>query len=288
MDVVVIFNGLGNQMSQYAFYLNKKRAQKHTRYIYTNTGHNGIELNKIFSINLRMGLLELFLLFLYKLYSRKDKNPLIHLAQLFFKPLNVSLYTENYNYAYQSEVMQLSKGIRFLVGGWHNENYFCKIKDEIKDLFVFKRPLSMVNEELLSQVDYDNAVAIHIRRGDYLSGTNYELFGKVCSNDYYKKAIDYICQHIESPVFYIFSNDLAWASDFMKDYSFVVVDKNAGEDAWQDMALMSKFKYKIIANSTFSWWAAWLTSNKSLVVCPQWLIYNDPSSDIFLKDWIHI
>jgi hypothetical protein len=130
-----------------------------------------------------------------------------------------------------------------------------------------------------------NSVCLHIRRGDYLTGINYELFGKVCNEQYYQKAIDYIEGKLSDICYYVFSNDMEWAKKILLGKNAVFVDWNRGEESWKDMYLMSKCSNLIIPNSTFSWWAAWLCEHPVNIVCPKLFVYGDEQSDIYLDNW---
>lgn len=130
-----------------------------------------------------------------------------------------------------------------------------------------------------------NSVCLHIRRGDYLTGINYELFGKVCNEQYYQKAIDYIEGKLSDICYYVFSNDMEWAKKILLGKNAVFVDWNRGEESWKDMYLMSKCSNLIIPNSTFSWWAAWLCEHPVNIVCPKLFVYEDEQSDIYLDNW---
>ena len=108
------------------------------------------------------------------------------------------------------------------------------------------------------------SVSIHIRRGDYLK---YPFF-QVCDPPYFKRAIEFIRSEVENPFFYVFSDDLEWSADFMKDTGadYQIVDHNRGKDSYKDMYLMTRCHHNIIANSSFSWWGAWLVDYRDKIV----------------------
>lgn len=199
-----------------------------------------------------------------------------------------AFYETNRSFLFENE-MYNSK-YRYLDGYFQNENYFKEYRSDILKLFKFKNKLEGDNEKLALEIQNKNSVAVHIRRGDYLHNAKNDIL----SNHYYLKAMDYIAQQIENPYFYIFSDDTRWVKNNLKvKYSYKVVENNQGSAASHDMHLMSLCKHQIIANSTFSWWGAWLNENSNkIVVAPQvWLTDKEAYEDtknVVPKDWIRI
>ena len=131
------------------------------------------------------------------------------------------------------------------------------------------------------------SVGIHVRRGDYL---NIPLYSGICDLPYYTRAIEYIKSKSKNPKFYIFSNDMEWCKINLPVENAVFVEANTGINSIFDMILLSSCKYNIIANSSFSWWGAWLNKNKKAVIAPtKW--YNNKKRDAAVElsaDWIRI
>lgn len=135
-------------------------------------------------------------------------------------------------------------------------------------------------------------MSIHVRRGDYINNPEtFKLHG-VCGLDYYHAAIEYITKRTNTPVFYIFSDDISWAEENIKSKNQMIFVKETphGKDYFE-MYLMSVCKHNIIANSSFSWWGAWLNkSPEKIVIAPKkWM--NETSidtTDLVLKNWIRI
>ena len=182
--------------------------------------------------------------------------------------------------------------ITYFSGYWQTEKYFLPIEDKIR--LAFKFDLKKVNDRtnsLLLEMKPQNAVSIHIRRGDYEYDLNAkEVLGGICDMEFYKKSIHYICEKNKDPFFYIFSDDCEWV---MEHFSFLlnssIVDWNKKADSWQDMMLMSQCKHNIIANSSFSWWGAWLNSNpQKIVIAPSKWFNNFDALDIVPESWIRI
>lgn len=155
----------------------------------------------------------------------------------------------------------------YLSGYWQSEKYFVSVADSLRKMITPSVKLDAKNEDLLSAVRSCESVAVHIRRTDYNPGS----FFQPMSLDYYRRALKFIEGRINNPRFFIFSDDIAWSREQLKDLKDATfIEHNKGDDSFKDLLLMSGCKNQIIANSTFSWWGAWL-NNSSLktVVAPQ-------------------
>lgn len=281
MNVVVIFNGLGNQMSQYAFYLAKRERCINTKYIVMCKEHNGYELERLFKIKQVKNIVLEFLLRI--LLSRK--KCLKYIKRL-LNCLKVRVVEENFSYAYNPVFLEMNpKGISFYYGGWHNYHYFDSI--DIKDRLGF--PVELIHGkalQILDMIKSKNSVSLHIRRGDYLNECNKKIYGGICTVDYYKNAITYIQQRVDEPFFFIFCNEKQWVEQNFSIENAIYVDCNQGVDSWIDMFLMTNCKHNILANSTFSWWGAFLSNNNGIKICPHKFVNIQGSGDIFLNDWV--
>lgn len=291
MDIIILFNGLGNQMSQYAFYLAKKKHISDCRVIFdpkSVNNHNGFELGKLFGIKLDDTFCDKCLSQFYgHILNRRIINRL-------FKLTGVKIIREPKNYDYK-ECLLLSSpvGINFYWGGWHSERYFVSIKKEIKETFKF--PIvydSQDFNEWFHRISADNSsVSIHVRRGDYLDNPSdaFYQFNGICTLDYYKKAISYMKSKIISPNFYVFSNDIDWCIQNLGNENMFYIDCNKDKNSWRDMSLMSECKHHINANSTFSWWAAWLSPySNSIVLRPKYFIRGVETKDYYPESWVMI
>ena len=122
-------------------------------------------------------------------------------------------------------------------------------------------------------MDQCNSVSVHIRRGDYISNKDTNALLGVCPMDYYDRAIAYIVERVVNPCFYFFSDDIAWVRrTFSLPFQSRFVDHNSGRQSFNDMRLMSLCRHHIIANSSFSWWGAWLGRNgdKTVIAPRRW------------------
>ncbi len=192
-------------------------------------------------------------------------------------------------FRYQSTVLQAPDGA-YLDGYWQSERYFIDIAEIIQHDFSLKTPLDAVNAATLATISQQpEAVSIHIRRGDYVANPQTNAFHGVMELGYYDKAIKYLGKQLKKPHFFVFSDDPVWCLENLHiDYPTTYVTHNSGNTGYKDMHLMSACKHHIIANSSFSWWGAWLNSSpKKLVVAPkQW--FKDPTldtRDLYLKGW---
>ncbi|WPU95796.1 alpha-1,2-fucosyltransferase [Mucilaginibacter sabulilitoris] len=288
MDVVVIFNGLGNQMSQYAFYLQKKSVNKSTYLIdfCSSQNHNGMELHRVFDIDLKVTLFQRFLMVLFKILIVEKYKIIVKPLRSLLRFFNCNVIYENFNYSFNSSYLLPSKGITFYYGGWHSEKYFLSVKDKIVKEFEFLKPIDPENVDYIHSISKHNSIGIHIRRGDYLDADNFNLFGDVCNKAYFEAAIDLIENKLNNPHFFVFSNDMSWvkANLFMNKVTYITC--NNGKNSWKDMYLMSLCKHNIISNSTFSWWGAWLNKNvDKLVISPKRYLKKDKFTDFYPESW---
>ncbi|MDR2358387.1 MAG: alpha-1,2-fucosyltransferase [Prevotellaceae bacterium] len=157
-------------------------------------------------------------------------------------------------------------------GYWQEYRYPDAVKDALLRDFRFAPVTDAGNKKMLAMIDAANAVSIHVRRGDYVKPRVRVAFGDICTVDYYREAIAYIRKKITNPTFFIFSDDLLWVKQQLPVPDAVYVTGNTGLTAFRDLQLMSRCKHQIIANSTFSWWGAWLnqTPGKIVVAPAKW------------------
>lgn len=274
MQYIDIYGGLGNQMFQYAFYLSKlnngcrvvpdislfRSDKKHLM-------HNGFELEGIFKLNHSV-----------VFHSSWFSQQLIKIA-LKFK-LDFLITKDNVFWGYQEKLQKSTK--LHLHGYWQSEQYFLNVANNVREEFVFKnidQNNLAIAKEMKDCLNF-TSVSLHVRRGDYAS-YNMKLLGR----DYYERAIEYIKSKVDNPRFYIFSDDMDAATDIVKklNVAFTPIMINSGVDSYKDMFLMSQCKHNIIANSSFSWWGAWLnTNNDKIVVAPSW------GKDFNCEDWVII
>lgn len=180
----------------------------------------------------------------------------------------------------------------YLWGFWQTPKYFEGAENAVRNAFKFRHPLEGEAEKVAERIKNVNSVALHVRRGDYLSSKYKDLYGGT-NLEYYKKAVEYIGARAKDPEFFIFSDDIAWCRENIKT-SFktnYMTDETAGPKASFHMQLMALCKHNIIANSTFSWWAAWLNANPGKIIIASMHWYADPKmkGDGIIPDaWVRI
>ena len=268
MVIIGIKEGLGNQMSQYAFgrllALKYRKTVKYDISFYDcHKVHQGFELQSIFP-DLAMELASKYEIFTAcHMLPRGHSRVMNKLAQAMEKLfLHSRVYYQEFVSGYPVDTKVVEPGFDniYVDGVFHNYDY-SEIIQNLRCEFRFK-PLDSRNLQMKEEMEESQSVSIHIRRGDYVGlGLN------VVPIEYYKDAIAYISAHVESPRFFVFSDDIDWVKDtlpFIPSPTFV--NWNIGTESYKDMQLMSCCKHNIIANSTFSYWGAMLNANADKIV----------------------
>jgi len=151
--------------------------------------------------------------------------------------------------------------------------------------------MSPLTRNVFDEIGKTNSISIHIRRADYLDKNTNEKHG-CCSMDYYRQAINYMSKMVEKPTFFIFSDDIEFSKHALKSpFQVRFVDHNGPEKNYEDLILMSNCSHNIIANSTFSWWAAWLNRNPDkIVIAPsRWFTDSRLNSNNIIPDkWLKL
>ncbi len=255
---------LGNHMFSYATGLAYALEHDKELVVTSNTSllHNAfdIDINDKYDEN-------------FPIWKNLEKKNISHTGSVFYEsPTFIPLDNPNYIH---------------LDGYFQNEKYFKKHKKDILKAFNFNKPTDDKNKALIEKIKKTNAVSLHVRRGDYLNKKNIQ---SVLSLYYYKNAVDYIRKHVQNPHFFIFSDDIKWAKENLQltwPHTFVDINNNVND--YIDMYLMSLCDHNIIANSTFSWWGAWLNQHKDkIVIAPDvWLKNNAQfGKNIIPSEWI--
>lgn len=277
MIIVRLRGGLGNQLFQYA--AGKALAEHHQTelaldlYTYSKHPYRKFELSK-FNVNAREATRA-------EVHRFTGSNPIVRYLnkrENYFRCKDVFAQP---HYHFYEDFFSLP-GDLYLTGYWQSEKYFAPIASMISKQFSPREMLDPKNIAIQQKMHRTNSVAVHVRRGDYASASNYSSFFGILSMDYYEKAIEKIKREVENPVFYFFSDDVEWCR---KNFASVVgeeqqrpefIDHNKGEDSYKDLLLMASCKHNIIANSTFSWWGAWLNQNhgKKVIAPQQWFRTN--------------
>lgn len=298
MKIVNITGGLGNQMFQYAFALSLKEfspnediyidtSHYHTLFFKHYKGinlHNGYEIDKVFNkaclpIAGMRNIMKVSYFIPNYVLSRLGRKYLPQRKTEFIPP-----YSENYIYLHDA----FSSGDRYYEGFWQCIKYYSGIKDKLKKVFAHPVP-NEYNRMLINNISTNNSVGIHVRRGDYLAQPVYR---NICSIDYYAKCIEMVLSDGLPHTFYIFSNDMNWCKEKLAPIIggniIVYVEDNKGKDSFWDMFLMTYCRDLIIANSSFSWWGAFLNKQEGRIFVPTRWLNCDYDIDLYDDTWIKI
>lgn len=199
-------------------------------------------------------------------------------------PSRCKFYEEKKQGTFDKRIFELDDV--YLHGYWQTEKYFASIVDEIRRIYRFPDLFSDCQRRMLEKITAKHSVSVHIRRGDYLKRP--DIYGTV-GLEYYKNAMEYIQERKENVHFYIFTDDIPWVKQNFKGNNITVVENESDDLLIRnlDMALMAECEDNIIANSSFSWWAAWLNQNqdKTIIAPKEWEV-NKSAKDIWCNNWI--
>lgn len=279
MIVVKIMGGIGNQMFQYA--LGRHLSIKNNTELrldlssFDDMDHRPFKLDKFNTKILKAEENTIP----YPVKSRKLNRYRIFLYKIFGSKLKLRSEEQ---FHFDREVLNY-KNNNYLRGYWQSEKYFTDAKDRILEDFTFSSPIDPKFNDVVDLISKCESVSLHIRRGDYLKNP----FHKTLALDYYHNAIALIKKKTQNPVLFIFSDDIKWCKENMNlnlNHHFI-----SNNEDWEDLYLMTLCKHNIIANSTFSWWGAYLgiNENKKVVAPKDWNSEkrNYNTSDILLNHW---
>ena len=294
MKAVVAYGGLGNVMFTYALVCayRQKGVKSFLFVADANVEHNGYELERVFpktdqwrGLN---GIQKAYYFLMQKVRNIHYKKRNFPYRVIFF-PFGDQHYDQAPVHFFPQVFAYLDKN-EYLIGLFQSYKYFDDCRDAILQEFQFdKHLLSKSTIKMSERMKQCNSVSIHVRRGDYMNGYYYNLLGKVCDLEYYQRAIMEIKKHVSNPKFFVFSDDKEYVVKHLLLEEAEYADFNIGVDSWQGMYLMSQCHHNIIANSTFSWWGAWLNTHhdKIVVAPPRW--FNDMEyDDIIPFEWIRV
>ncbi len=283
MIIFELSGGLGNQMFQVAvahsYQLRFPNIEIVIDVSQFNNNIRKLELDKFFYIK------ENFLFINQPILS--DNLIIRNFSNL----LGNKIFIESNPFIFDEKLFKCKDGKK-IRGYFQSEKYFSGIRDEIIKIFKFPILALASIAENIKAIQECNSVSLHVRRGDYISNKSANAYHGVLSLDYYKQAAAKINYIVQEPHYFIFSDDTNWVKsnlNFVPSATFV--DINKGDNSYLDMYLMSQCKHNIIANSSFSWWGAWLNQNEEkIVIAPQkWLANNELNQqpqDLIPEKWI--
>jgi len=276
MIITRLTGGLGNQMFQYA--VGRSLALRNETYLGLDTQsfkadplrnyqldffRLPTEVSIVDSVQLKIDVFP-------SLVSRV--SPLV-LRRPFRSKSKLLRYSEK-TFSYDDRVRYLSDNT-YLVGYWQSHKYFEDFAEVIrKDFRLINKGKSLENQEAENMARTTNSISLHVRRGDYVASASTNGYHGTMSEDYYRESIKYISSHVTEPRFFVFSDDIDWTRrniDIPFPATYVTWNQDS-KAAYLDLHLMSQCKHNILANSTFSWWGAWLNDNaeKKVIYPKRW------------------
>ena len=277
MLIVRAMGGLGNQLQQYALYRKLEHIGKDVRldtsWFYNESlqaimpAGRELELNYLNPLPYKVASADEIKSVLGRLWeepegvARKIKRKLFPAANPAFEESDM----------YHEQVFAMEQ--KYLVGYWACEKYYADIMDILRTDISFPKSengeLQSKNDSAISRMEQIQSVSVHIRRGDYLDDINRELFGRICTDSYYLRAIEYMKERLPEAKFFLFSDDIPYVKEHYRGDEYQVIDWNQGRDSFYDMMLMSHCKHNICANSTFSFWGARMNPHdKKIMIRP--------------------
>ena len=293
MIISSISGGLGNQMFQYAFGRALSLAKDTVFTIWADDHcdyslHNGFELDRMFNLSGNKANESDFQRVLGWRSGGRIRQALVRRRFAWLRGSRIVVEPLDH---YGNHVPDFPEDC-YVVGYWQSEKYFKDFQDVIREDFIFRTRMSIQNRAVKEKMASCDAISLHVRRGDYIS--NQKTFDKhgICSMGYYVNAVEFIANRCEMPELFIFSDDMAWVKENLKfEIPCHFIDHNCASESFNDMRLMSFCQHHIIANSSFSWWGAWLNASaEKLVVAPdRWFNSNQlDTRDLIPNDWIKL
>lgn len=284
MIIIQLAGGMGNQMFQYALYLQLKSLGKDVKID---------DVSGFVQDRQRVPALAAFGI-AYEKASHKEIEQMLDASPLLRHKIRRKLCGRNRKSYFEEDKLFkpeiFSWDDIYLEGYWQTEKYFESAAEQVREAYDIDRLLSYIRnsyrqkkqtgralDEYLQQMESSESVSVHIRRGDYLTPENQALFGNICTGAYYRKAMAQMKEMHPACRFYLFTNDKEWADtidngEFAQDVTVVGLPEDDVRD-YAEFALMSRCRHHILANSSFSWWASYLNRNpgKKVYVPDRWL-----------------
>lgn len=294
MNIIRMTGGLGNQMFQYALYLKLKKLGRQVK-MDDVTEYENRDARPI-------------MLWCFDLsYSRASGEEINRLTDGFLKlshRIRRKLFGRR-SLEYQEQSCNFDEQVllrepAYLTGYFQSERYFKDIEKQVREAFSFsdkiwKEADAKTAEKIRDfqrQIDHSLSVSVHIRRGDYTE--NEAVYGYICTDAYYKKAVELIREKYPGACFFVFSNEPEWAGKWIRDQygeetEFTVIEGTDENTGYLDLFLMSRCRHHILANSSFSWWGAWLNPNADkTVIAPSKWFNNQECRDIYTDEMLKI
>lgn len=291
MVITQLTGGLGNQLFEYA--LGRHLAELNNDELLLDT--TGFETYKLHSyglgpFNIRQTFATPTQVRSFRKYRRKPSRAWFLYNRLIADP---NRYVEERRFNFDTEILTRKSPI-YLEGFWQTEKYFVGIEDIIRQEVTVATPLPSRDKKVANQIAAVNAVSLHVRRTDYATDQKTLEYHGLCSIEYYRQAAGLIGAKHPSPHFFVFSDDHQWTKGNLKlPYPVTHVDHNGPDKNYEDLRLMSLCRHHIIANSSFSWWGAWLNPRKDKTVIAPARWFNNVKANVDTRDvvpdsWIRL
>lgn len=206
-------------------------------------------------------------------------------------PKRANSYVAENRSGFDPAILGLGDNV-YLDGYWQSEKYFADIRDLLLKEFQVVSPMGGENALMASEIAKTNSVSVHVRRGDYASDEATRTVHGLCAPSYYRRCAEAILSKCQNPCFYVFSDEPDWVRKHLTlPGRMVVVDHNGPKQGHEDLRLMSQCRHHVIANSSFSWWGAWLgTDYEAMVYAPmRWFVKSDvDTSHLIPGRWIRV
>lgn len=274
MVIVRAMGGLGNQLQQYALYRKLEHMGKDVRLDTSWFTNESLQASMLAARELELAYLNPLP---YKAASDDEIRSV--LGRLWEEPEKVAAKVRRKLFPaanpafeekdmYHEEIFFMDR--KYLIGYWACEKYYADILDILRTDISFPQSsdseLQDKNNAVIRKMEETESVSVHIRRGDYLDDINRELFGGICTEVYYQRAIEYIKERLPETRFFLFSDDIPYVKEHYQGDEYQVIDWNQGKDSFYDMMLMSRCRHNICANSTFSFWGARLNPHDDKIM----------------------
>ncbi|HEU5165062.1 MAG TPA: alpha-1,2-fucosyltransferase [Chitinophagaceae bacterium] len=285
MIISQIIGGLGNQMFQYA--AGKTLARLNNTVLKLDvSAFEEYKLRDFALTNFHTNV---------EFATKKEINDLLpahnfEKAFQYFSPLKKRSYYREKEFHFDEKVLKLGKNV-YLKGYFQSEKYFLPAKEIIKQEYKLKYSLTSNVNEFANRINNEQSVAVHIRRGDMRSDPLTSEYHGILPVDHYQKSVDIVNLKVLNPIFYLFSDDINWVKENLQIPNAIHVSNKITNSPIEDLYLMSQCKHNIIANSSFSWWGAWLNNNPDkIVIAPKNWFNKGPkdTQDLIPNEWLKI
>ena len=295
MIITQIKGGLGNQMFQYAFG-RKLSLVKRTNFKLDIRSYNNDKSARKFMLDIFKTKIDIASV------SEIEKIKRWHLSAYIRKPYTLvqkllpyykrNIIKEKCFTCFDKNYIKFPANC-ILIGYWQSYKYFESIRDILLKEFKPQTELDDKNKKVLEKIHNNNSISIHIRRGDYINNPIYSKFYRALDKEYYLEAIKIIKSRIRNPKFFIFGDEIEWFKENIQLENATYIDFNQ-DKPFNDLFLMNNCKHNIMANSTFSWWGAWLNNNNSkIVITPEHWFKGEfaqtyKTTDLLPDSWIKL